>query len=45
MLTKNLENKVNNIKIEGLKMFEEIIAGLNKIFWIAVIVAILFLIL
>jgi len=44
MLTKKLENNKNNIK-EGLKMIEEIIAGLNKIFWLAVIVIILFLIL
>tara|TARA_R100000781_G_C3969939_1_gene89786 strand:+ start:370 stop:504 length:135 start_codon:yes stop_codon:yes gene_type:complete len=43
MLTKILENNLNNIK-EGLKMFEEIIAGINKIFLIAVIVIILFLI-
>ena len=44
MLTKNLENNLNNIK-EGFKMIEEIIAGLNKIFWLAVIVGLLYLIL
>jgi len=44
MFTKKLENNKNNIK-KGFKMIEEIIAGLNKIFWLAVIVIILFLIL
>ena len=43
MLTKILENNLNNIK-EGLKMFEEIIAGINKILMIVVIVILLFLI-